>query len=336
MKKIQEKIRELMKKHFISGADLNEILGFERTSDAINKRLRSKENSYFNRDRLKKLIDSLTAEKVAELDNKYENTKKCFESFQRDLKTHSDMLETDDSLSTISLLFSKLPNKAKQIYKTKIDALYDDSLSFKAQSIWLVPDSALLKEGLPELLSSNQRLTQLQIVVSTKTFDVAKKIIQDWAVSDAGNYEDDLNIQLIGQTNRLLVEIFGFYRDGNWGGIVETVGEDGNYAILSQEGIQYLVYELEKQSSSQVAWSLSISPVSRILEALLQNMKFFENKLVYDLFSKKITYYEGQANKIHYKANDSWSTVFSLISEELVKDAEKLNTALMELKLANK
>jgi len=241
------------------------------------------------------------------------------------------MLEMEMLLSRIKYFLPSCSPKYKEEFRTKCDAIFKKSVMPTTQSFWLVPDTSLLKEGLVELLSSPIKFTHLQILVFKKSVPIAKEIIQDWATSDKGNFDDDLIIQLMGHNNRFLVEILAFNQDDSWDGVVETDEESSNYAPLSEIGAQYLVNEIEDQSSNEVSWSLPESPEVRILGALKKDDQIIKNQAALEFLSEHIDYTEKQGQ---IGSENSWKNVAALISNEANTELSgELQRGLNELKL---
>ena len=328
---MQKKILELAKKYWIKMADINEIFGYDRKSDAVARGVR-RSPTYFDLARLIKLIDELTPEKISELEKKHQNTNKDFTTFKIDLDKYHSALQMNVAITNIERFLPGCSLEDSKSHKSKVDTIFKNQLGFATQNMWLVPDTHLLKSGLVELLSSGQKLTQLQIAVSKKSVIFAKEIINDWATSDDGNFEDDLVIQLIGQKNRPLLEVLAFYQDDDsWDGVVETDTEGSNYAPLSELGIQYLINEIGKQPANEVSWELPKSPEERILKALKKDEEIVQNQAALDCLSKHIECIEKQG---YIGSGNSWENVASLLKNEVSTEVSgELQGALNGLKL---
>jgi hypothetical protein len=183
-----------------------------------------------------------------------------------------------------------------------------------------------------------KRYTSLVIAADSNIRFKAKSIIELWAYSYQGNYQDKIEIKLVGLEHPPIMGMVGGYKNGAFHGFADV---DKGFVSLDHPELAFLKGELEALSQAELpegaslSWSMPVSPEARIIEHVIRHPEA-------SLSEEVSGYLRQQQQRFEEESGDSTDLPLNRLSQSLpgeiagrfgTEAADIVQTTLMRLKL---
>lgn len=178
-----------------------------------------------------------------------------------------------------------------------------------------------LKETLHILLHPLSHIKQLHLTVFEKDMAKTIEIVQEWAFSEKGNFQDQLDVQIYAREHQPIAETIAFVIDGEFH--ARMYNGEGFVEMLAL-GEDLLESEMNALNNEMTAFELPTSPEGRVVEWINHGHKTAGDaeriaEEIIEFLRQKVGIFENKTDYISRSVQE-WDELF----DSCVKDVQKI------------